>query len=767
LLQHGKESPKTQEKIVAWVSFLFDKLQQGLGQEVVKEVVEECLSAPFQRFVPFMEEQLMERVANGLGEHLFGCDEDTQKKVMESFSAIPDRIEKIMVTCTKELNSWLAKAPRFPSTPLTLVDTLQKLQQPLIRFFNRIKDASKKESFLVAVALALQTLRTRFRWMCMVEPSLEEMGAELQSKLFTVEGQLGPVMEMWLSSRLQTYNKQVIAKAGQVLMSDSSGGKQLELKNRLQPLFPERIEGDLNSGWVALDGPSRLADALLNWLSEQDSDFFCPQHTVAQQTLISMLQRFGRSFEIDPIRARVRCGHVEPPVPPPAVVLPKAQFPPLPPPVVSETALAIAPVSGPPVMVPPPAVIPGTAALQSVGTNSQLSTPSAPVLKLPGASISTDGNEVDNLVDLLLNEALAPVSSEIRAKISKLGHGIYRFGEKEVTLHTSNGRLFVYRVGMIVRNCPLQTLLQEEGLVPGPAPAVPATSSTSASAVDTSSVARIASLGAQISSGVAMKTATGQQISLPFGLSRPPEQKSDPKLLTSKRVEAATRAMDVAIQFARRSIDFDDEKFLRKLLAKGLKHDEQWSAAYADFCATKGIVSSDHKKHDKDAVASFIERNLASSINEHWAKKVIYGANDEDKKEKKYKKEKKKDKKEKKDKKRKVSESGSSSPEREFGDSMVAPPQVPMPPVMQPPSMPPPSMQPPPMDMAMGMPMYPPGMLSGMMGHMGMGGMFPPGMMGDAMMPQMTMEEERPRKKAKLDKADKPKKAEKASKNKR
>merc|ERR1712217_807733 len=286
-------------------------------------------------------------------------------------------------------------------------------------------------------------------------------------------------------------------------------------------------------------------------------------------------------------------------------------------------------------MVPPPPVLPGPAALQSVVTPPPASPGVAPLIKLPGAPV--ESTEVDNLVDLLLSEALAPVSSEIRAQISKLGHGMYRFGDKEVTLHTTNGRLFVYRVGMMVRNCPLQTLLQEEGLIPAPAPlvAAPIATAPSVSAVDTSSVAKIASLGAQISSGMAVKTATGQQTVLPFGLSRPPDQKSDPKLLTSKRVEAATRAMDVAIQFARRSIDFDDERFLRKLLAKGLKHDKQWAGAYSDFCAAKGISENDYKKHDKDAVAAFIERNLASSINEDWAKKVMCGTNDEEKKEKK------------------------------------------------------------------------------------------------------------------------------------
>lgn len=301
-------------------------------------------------------------------------------------------------------------------------------------------------------------------------------------------------------------------------------------------------------------------------------------------------------------------------------------------------------------MVPPPAIFPAGNPLLPSPSAAQLVGSTISDLSASGttAAAAAPATEVDNLVDLLLQEALEPVSSEFRSQVVKIGHGVYRFGEKEVTLHTMNGQLFVYRAGMMVRNCPLRTLLQEEGMVPSQTD--PGATSTSVGAVDTSSVAKIASLGAQISSGVTMKTSMAQQVTMPFH--RPPEQKSDPVALTSKRVEAASRAMDVAIQFARRSVDFSDEKFLRKILGKGLKHDKQWSTAYSDFCAAKGISESDHKKHDKEAIASFIERNLASSIGEDWAQKVVH-SNDEDKKDKKDKKVKKKKTKRKRRRKRK------------------------------------------------------------------------------------------------------------------
>eukprot|EP00811_Abedinium_folium_P005395 NODE_14970_length_1075_cov_5.448312.p2 GENE.NODE_14970_length_1075_cov_5.448312~~NODE_14970_length_1075_cov_5.448312.p2 ORF type:complete len:163 (-),score=65.49 NODE_14970_length_1075_cov_5.448312:51-539(-) len=140
------------------------------------------------------------------------------------------------------------------------------------------------------------------------------------------------------------------------------------------------------------------------------------------------------------------------------------------------------------------------------------------------------------------------------------------------------------------------------------------------------------------------------QSHMPFGLSRPAEDKpSDPVALMSKRVEAATKAMDVSKQIVRRSINFDDEKFLRKLVSKGLKRDRVWQTAYTEYCSSHSVVDGDVKKQDKDFVATFIERNLANSINQDWAKKIMYSTGgDDEKRDKKDKKEKKKKKKKKK-----------------------------------------------------------------------------------------------------------------------
>jgi len=914
LLQHGKDSPKTQEKIAAWVNFLLERLRRpsgpaGTGPSAqLSEVVEECLSAPFQRFVPLMEESLRGRLADGLGERLTELSEDVQKRVIDDLPAVPARVEELVVGCTKDLNAWLESAPRFPATPMALADTLSKMEHPLVRFFTAVKQPTRKEAFLVAVALALQGLRTRFRWMCAAEPDLEYLGGELQRKLFTVEGQ-GPVMEMWLSSRLKKYNTEVATRTAALV----TGAVGERLRARLQSLFPTREppsgEADASAaagtddGWMALDGPTSLADALLEWLGESSPGFFCPQHTLARETLTGVLLRFSLHFEVDTQRMRARLrlsggtGALEvapppPPVLPPssqaALVLaqsqtavrpggaaslgtPQAALPaplagslplvpgqPLPPPGapprppgIGGPAIVPPPAPAVPVVVPPPlggtaaalAIVPvgggATAPTAAAGGSSsgsqlamalqQLKAPGAP----PAGQPASGGVEVDNLVDLLLNEALEGVAPDVRAQIFKAGHGVYRMGTKEVTLHTTNGRLYVYRVGEVVRHVPIQTLLKEEGLLPADQPAagaVPAaapgvaasgvaaaaaaagtagaaaaltspaaapgaagTAAAAAAPVDSSAVARITLQSKQISIGVA--TAVRQ----------------DAQALMSKRVEAATKAMDVSKQIVRRSVNFDDEKLLRKLLKSGLKNDKAWLQAYQEYCTSRGIAEMEPKNQNKDFVASFIERNLANSIHEDWAKKIIYPATEPDgeKKEKKDKKD-KKDKK-KKDKKRKASDSSSSdvqlggpSSPTGAGDAAAAgtlalaipsPPGggggagacggscggcgsgggcggQPPPPGMRPPGMPPPGMPthgPPPGMPMFGMPFGMGGMMGmpgGMMGHMPMfgdGGM-PPGM-GVGMTPGMP--EERARKKAKKeDHGEKPKK-EKGSKAKK
>lgn len=249
--------------------------------------------------------------------------------------------------------------------------------------------------------------------------------------------------------------------------------------------------------------------------------------------------------------------------------------------------------------------------------------------------------------------------------------------------------------------------------------------------------------------------------------------------MMSKRVEAATRAMDISKQIVKRSINFEDEKLLRKLLKNGLKNDKQWMSYYKELCSSRGLPTDhDPKKLEKDVVANFIEKNMPNSINQDWAKKIIYKEKG------------KKDKKEKKkDKKRKASDSSSSEDKgAAAGNSQqivaVTPspdPTEASPPAMSPPSgTPPAAVEGPPLGTGlsgMGMPgMGPPGMPSM---HWGMG--MPAGPLGYGMspygdfgpfgmpfgmtgpgMPSFEVPQERLKKKAKADKEGKEKKEKKS-----
>lgn len=631
LLQHGKDSKLTQEKICAWVGHVLEKLRRPAG--ALNQAVEECLSAPFKKFLPLMEVSARNQLADGLGERLAELNDDLQRRVLDELEVVPARVEEVVVNSTQELNNWLASAPRFPSTPLSLADALAKMEHPLVRFFTSVKQPARKEAFLVSVALALQSLRTRFRWMCTAEPDLESLGGELQRKLFTVEGQ-GPVMELWLTSRLKKYNSEVAAQTAQTLAGNIA--KSESLRRRLEAVLPDpECEADDagEGGWVALDGPSQISDTLLEWLCESSPTFFCPQHTLARDTLTGVLLRYSSTFEVDVTTNKARRRR--------QVAFAPGSFP-------KNSAN-----SAPPLMAGQPA-------------NSQAPPATMSSDQLPagiGGARPDQSPEVDNLVDLLLNEALEGIAPTVRAQIHKLSHGIYRMGTKEVTLHTNSGRLYVYRVGEVVRHVPIQTLLQEEGLIVNPAAGPPGTTAASTvstapalagAPVDSSAVAKIAMQSKRISAGVTTTTSNALATTVPFGSTRQPEATS----LMNKRVEAATKAMDISKQIVLRSVNFGDEKLLRKLLTKGLKGDSEWQEAYQDYCTSRGIADTDHKNQNKEFVADFIEKHLANSINKDWAQKIIYPAakgegEKKDKKDKKNKKEKKK--------KRKTSESSTSA----------------------------------------------------------------------------------------------------------
>eukprot|EP00435_Cladocopium_sp_Y103_P071868 s317_g38.t1 len=355
------------------------------------EVAEECLSAPFQRLLPVMRAQLRDSLADGLGEHVLPhLDQALQKRLLDGLGVetpasgtpsgtplLPERIEALVVKCTEELqhwvgledelNSWFVSAPRFPATPLALADALARAEHPLLRFFTAVRQPQKKEAFLVAVALCLQSLRQRFSWMRITEPVLERLSHDLQNRLFFVQNK-GPVMDFWFTDRMKKYNSEANARIA-AIFAQPAVPKLEPLKALLLPLFPQNEDGP--GDWLQVDSPSKVADVVLEWLVEGTS-IYLPPHCLWRDTLLSLLRRTGRWMEVDAQTGLVRLAAVSGGLPP---------LPPLPPP-------------------PPGAASP----------------------KGDSTAESPEG-DVDNLIDLLMKEALTPLSSDMRSMVQKIGHG--------------------------------------------------------------------------------------------------------------------------------------------------------------------------------------------------------------------------------------------------------------------------------------------------------------------------------------------------------
>merc|ERR1712151_1329934 len=70
--------------------------------------------------------------------------------------------------------------------------------------------------------------------------------------------------------------------------------------------------------------------------------------------------------------------------------------------------------------------------------------------------------------------------------------------------------------------------------------------------------------------------------------------------------------------------NFEDEKLLRKLISKGVKHDKQWEAAYKEYCSSRGVAQGEEKSQPVKFIATFIERNLGNSINQEWVQRILH-----------------------------------------------------------------------------------------------------------------------------------------------
>lgn len=240
-------------------------------------------------------------------------------------------------------------------------------------------------------------------------------------------------MEYWLSSRLQKYNGEVNARVASVLAVP--GAPKLEtLKAKLHHLFPQPDPASQNpADWLNLDGPSEVGELVLEWIVESaPGEFFCPQHALSREALLGLLQRSGRWIEVDVANRRARLApSALSSVPPPPVKAPVF---------VRASLQAAAPaLQGLVTVVQPPPPPPPAAGME---------------ISLPenGASDASQAPQADNLIDFLMNEALSALSPDMRARVQKTGRAVYNVASKEVTLHTIQGRLYVYRIGDAIRH---------------------------------------------------------------------------------------------------------------------------------------------------------------------------------------------------------------------------------------------------------------------------------------------------------------------------
>ncbi|CAE7672390.1 unnamed protein product [Symbiodinium pilosum] len=158
--------------------------------------------------------------------------------------------------------------------------------------------------------------------------------------------------------------------------------KLLPLKTKLLPLLPPLpAESDDQPGdWLTIDGPSKLADAVMEWLGEGAPNFKPPQHTLSLDMLRNLLQRAGRWIEVDREQPRVRLASA-------AVAAPSLQM----------LTQAVLP---PPPLPPPAAPSPPS---ESDGQRS------------PAASPIEETGGVDNLIDLLMNLGCVKMGAQERS----------------------------------------------------------------------------------------------------------------------------------------------------------------------------------------------------------------------------------------------------------------------------------------------------------------------------------------------------------------
>ena len=182
----------------------------------------------------------------------------------------------------------------------------------------------------------------------------------------------------------------------------------------------------------------------------------------------------------------------------------------------------------------------------------------------------TGSHSGENLVDVLLSEVLARLPQSAfahRMYPSKVQSGVYRFGSRDVTFHTRNGNLFVYRVGAHVSESDGIEFISREF-------------------------------------GVPAHTLKGT------GIRVDPTKRQYTAMTTSP----PTTATEI-IPGARKPMDWANLEFMQKLVDCGINAiDREWTEKWNEARKLTG----------KDVLVKFIEQNIAHAARQEWAKNLLY-----------------------------------------------------------------------------------------------------------------------------------------------
>ncbi len=264
-------------------------------------------------------------------EKLYTIDNvELQKEVVQRVKPALEHVEREIRNQTRALNEWLAKAPRFPHTPLKLVDLFQScLANKSCPLYKAIKDRAEKNRYLLALGVCISHVLScdatnSLDWIALASPKLRKMAFELQWRHFYYKGEI--VMNKWLETQHKEAND-MVAKViwgsvsqnwcglpkvtenidnthsmgdihGSMLLNDM---KVHQLQGCLVDQLPFRTKwDDVNEGWISVEKIQKgLESTILEFVNSRtppanspaEKKYPVPPHVLVKKTIIDVLRR--------------------------------------------------------------------------------------------------------------------------------------------------------------------------------------------------------------------------------------------------------------------------------------------------------------------------------------------------------------------------------------------------------------------------------------------------------------------------------------------